>query len=497
MARRLTADQTDRAVGALLGTAVGDALGVPYEYGSRPLDPEPRMLGGGLGRSAPGEWSDDTAMTVAVAEVAATGADLRAEAALDAVGEQFLRWYDDGPPDIGVQTRRVLAATRRRGVAGAASGRGGAPTAGVMRAVAARLHAETGRTAANGSLMRTAAVPLAHLGDPDAVAGAARAVSALTHHDPVAGDACALWSLAVEHAVLTGRLDVRAGLDRVDAGYWAPLLDEAERVEPSHYARGNGWVVGALCAAWSAVSRAGSYADGVARAVSGGGDTDTVAAIAGALLGARYGGSAVPARWRRPLHGWPGYRARDLVRLGVLAARGGGPDADGWPVAATVPSYRGASAALVAHPDDPRVLLGGAGALRPGVADTVVSLCRLGASQVPATTDPSDHVEFWLVDADGANADAAAVVRDAAETVAALRREGKSVLVHCVHAETRTPLVAAAYGALLTGTPAPAALDRVLAVLPSARPRPSLLAALGVDARPDRPGPGGAGRGRR
>ena len=62
--------------------------------------------------------------------------------------------------------------------------------------------------------------------------------------------------------------------------------------------------------------------DGVQRAVAGGGDTDTVAAIAGALLGARFGGSAVPARYRRVLHGWPGFRARDLVRLADLSARG-------------------------------------------------------------------------------------------------------------------------------------------------------------------------------
>ncbi len=468
---RLTSQQTDRAVGSLLGAAVGDALGVPYEYGSRPLDPVPAMHGGGLGNAAPGEWSDDTAMAVCIADVAATGADLRTPAALDEVAARFLRWYDDDPPDIGVQTRRVLGETRRRLRDG-----NGAGAAAVMREVAADLHARTGRTASNGSLMRTAPVALAHLGDPDAITEVARAVSALTHADPVAGDACVLWCLAIDLAVRTGRLDVRVGLDRVDP-MWGPLLDEAERVDPAYYAASNGWVVAALCAAWSAVSRSTSYADGVVRAVAGGGDTDTVAAIAGALLGATYGGSAVPAVWRRPLHGWPGLRARDLVGLAVLAARGGRPDRAGWPSGPTV-DYRRTSGEVAPHPDDPGVLLGGVGALRPGVADAVVSLCRLGNAQVPVTADPRDHVEFWLVDDEDANLDAAAVLLDAAETVRDLRVEGKTVLVHCVHAHTRTPLVAAAYGVLVTGSSPRGALERVAAVLPSARPRRSLTAAL-------------------
>jgi len=69
-----------------------------------------------------------------------------------------------------------------------------------MRQAAADLHARTGRTACNGSLMRTSPVALARLGDPDAIAQAATAVSALTRADPVAGDACVLWCLAIDRA---------------------------------------------------------------------------------------------------------------------------------------------------------------------------------------------------------------------------------------------------------------------------------------------------------
>jgi len=460
---KLDSKQIDSAVGVLVGQAAGDALGVPYEFGTRPLEGEPQMLGGGLGGIAPGQWSDDTEMAVCIAEVAATGTDLRTEGALDRIATGFLRWYADGPPDIGIQTRQVLATTARRG----------APPSATMRQVATELHDKTGRSGGNGSLMRTGPVALAHLGDPAAIAEAARAVSALTHHDPVAGDACALWCLAINHAVGTGELDVRAGLSLVDAGYWAPLLAEAETVEPGHYAHNNGWVVPALLAAWSAISRTSGVVPGLHAAVAGGGDTDTVAAIVGQLLGAAYGASAVPATYRRRLHGWPGLRVRDLHRLAFLTVNGGQDGPDGWPSGADIAAYGNSRRGVVPHPDDDGVLLGAVGAVRPGAAAAVVSLCRMGAGSPQLTgVPPEDHVEFWVVDKENANNDLSGQLLDAARTVRELRGEGKRVLLHCVHAQTRTPVVAAVYGALVTGSSTRAALDRVLAVLPSAAPRP-------------------------
>jgi ADP-ribosyl-[dinitrogen reductase] hydrolase len=79
-------------------------------------------------------------MAVCVAEVAATGADLRSEKALNAVAERFLAWHRHGASDIGAQTAQVLSATARSG--GLAS---------AMSAHAAELHRRTGRTAGNGS----------------------------------------------------------------------------------------------------------------------------------------------------------------------------------------------------------------------------------------------------------------------------------------------------------------------------------------------------------
>ncbi len=192
---RLDAQSTDRAAGVLLGAAVGDALGVPYEFqATLRHDQQPQMIGGGLGPYEPGEYSDDTQMQVCIAEVAATGADLRAAQTLDAIAGNFRRWVKDDASDVGSQTRAVLNA------AGRASG---APGAAMLEA-ARGFTAGNDRSAGNGSLMRTGIVALAHLGDAAAMAEAATAVSALTHPDPDCADACVLWSSGIRTAVLHG-----------------------------------------------------------------------------------------------------------------------------------------------------------------------------------------------------------------------------------------------------------------------------------------------------
>ena len=496
MITKLTTARLDRAAGVLLGMACGDALGAGYEFGP-PLgaDVEVVMEGGGSIGWAPGEWTDDTSMAVAIAEVTAEGADLLSEAAQDRVAARWAGWADTAK-DVGVQTRQVLGSATR-----AARGRGEErPTAADLHAAAAALHRRTGKTAGNGSLMRTAPVALAYLDDPVRLVEAATAMSALTHADPEAGEACALWCLAIRHAVLHGTFaGLKDGLDHLAPGrrdVWAERLRDAEVREPSSFTH-NGWVVEALQGAWSAISRTqtspegavpGFGADHLVRAleaaVRGGRDTDTVAAIAGALLGARWGASAVPSRWRRRLHGWPGLRARELVRLGVLSARHGQPDKDGWPSGSHLDYGLWSDLGVKARdPHDDQVWLSGVAVLAdlPEGVDAVVSLCRLGVDDVPVpAVKPGDHDEVWLVDDDDPdkNPNLDFVLTDAVEAVCALRAEGKTVLLHCVQAQSRTPTVAAIYGARLTGRTARQCLTDIQQVLPGAHPKPVMLAAL-------------------
>ncbi|MER2208681.1 MAG: ADP-ribosylglycohydrolase family protein, partial [Rhodococcus sp. (in: high G+C Gram-positive bacteria)] len=106
---KLTAQQSDRAAGVLLGTAAGDALGAGYEFTYPNTEVTIDMIGGGPFNWALGEWTDDTSMAVSIAEVAATGIDIGGSDGLDAIAAQFIRWYDSKPADIGNQTRAVLS----------------------------------------------------------------------------------------------------------------------------------------------------------------------------------------------------------------------------------------------------------------------------------------------------------------------------------------------------------------------------------------------------
>lgn len=483
MNRTLTAAQTDRAAGVLLGMACGDALGAGYEFGPPlPENAAVTMKGGGGFGWAPGEWTDDTSMAVPIARAIAAGRDLADERVLDDIVTQWVDWARTAP-DVGIQLRAVLSRT--------------APSAAAVSVIAQEHHDRRGRSAGNGSLMRTAPVALACLDDPAGLAVAARAISSLTHFEADAGDACVLWCLAIRHAVLEGELDVRVGLTALPIERrerWAGLIDEAELQEPAYFTR-NGWVVQALQGAWSAISHAPSADAGQLRlaleaAVRGGRDTDTVAAIAGGLVGARWGASAVPGEWRRIVHGWPGLGAADLVRLGVKAVSAGQRVAGSRQARPTRGndsgdenvdySELGDVSTLVRHPHDAGVWLGAAGALEalPEEVDAVVSLCRVRSAQVPERI--RDRVEVRLIDSDdpAKNPNLDFVLTDTVAVIAALRAEGRTVLVHCAQAQSRTPSVAALYAALHRGVPVERALAEVCAVLPVANPKRFLRAAV-------------------
>lgn len=303
-------DLADRAAGCLVGQAYGDALGVPYEYGSRPLDAVPALLGGGLGDYEPGEWSDDTQMAVCVAQAALDvgHTDLTTQAGLDAVAERFEDWYAGRPADVGVQTATVLRDAELLT---------GNPAARLCAAARA-LHERSGRTAGNGALMRTAPIALALHGDRSAIAAAARAVAELTHADPLAGDSCVLWCLAIDAALRGESADPAAQVGALPAerhDQWAAWILAADGATPNTFAE-NGFTVTALQAAWAGIRAAPDFLGAINAAIHAGGDTDTVAAIAGSLAGAVYGLTAFHDERMARVHGWPGLTADDLAEMG-------------------------------------------------------------------------------------------------------------------------------------------------------------------------------------
>ncbi|MCL1801678.1 MAG: ADP-ribosylglycohydrolase family protein [Promicromonosporaceae bacterium] len=324
-------EQLDRAIAVLLGAAVGDALGAGYEFETAPFTGKAEMIGGGLGDFAPYEWTDDTAQTYCVAQAAAEFHDLRTEPALDAIAAGFIRWFRSSPPDVGIQTRAVLKAALNE----KELNRKETPTARQLTEAARQYSNQHRRSAGNGSLMRTSPVALAHLGDAHALVEAAYAVSELTHGDPLAAEACAIWCLLIREAVLLGGIPDPLQL----LGYlpttmaqdrWALHFAEADENPPGTFTP-NGYVVTAVQAAWSAFRHTPippsdpkqHLVDSLNTAIGIGNDTDTVASIAGALLGARWGTAAIPPEWRDKVHGWgntPNQTATG-ADLAVLASR--------------------------------------------------------------------------------------------------------------------------------------------------------------------------------
>lgn len=276
----------DHATGCLLGLAVGDALGTTLEFTERDTRPHhTEMLGGGVFGLAPGEWTDDTAMALALADSLITRGGFDPHDLMD----RFVLWWRDGVYsctgtcfDIGATTQQALSRYRDTGE----------PFAG----------ATDPHTAGNGSLMRLAPVALWTLDDPVAAAALARDQSRTTHGAPQAVEACAFFvgllraalQGAGKAAVLTPRFwRGHPDLEAVAAGSW--------RDKERHAISASGYVIATLEAALWAVARTDSFEDALVLAVNLGGDADTVGAVTGQLAGALYGAQAIPERWLAPL----------------------------------------------------------------------------------------------------------------------------------------------------------------------------------------------------
>jgi ADP-ribosyl-[dinitrogen reductase] hydrolase len=280
----------DKAVGALLGLAVGDALGAPVEgVGADDLKGEhTEMTGGGLFGLRPGQGTGDTEMALRLATslIELGGYDP------DSVLGSYVAWYRTDPPGMSEHMRQVLATVE--------SG------ADAYRATSA-LHFDQGANSGNGAVMRTTPIGIAFAGREGALRDATLADAALTHFDPLAGKVALLhnqvlsWVLTGGPQVVFNQLKDPEWLDdRIEdvvipatagvLGYAVAL----SREEP-------GSALASLAIALAAFFNADDFEKGLVWAVNLGGDTDTNGAVTGALLGARLGASAIPERWLNAL----------------------------------------------------------------------------------------------------------------------------------------------------------------------------------------------------
>lgn len=272
----------DRAIGAFLGLAVGDAVGTTLEFKSRDSYPlHTDMVGGGPFGLKAGQWTDDTSMALALADSLLAGDEFDPADLM----ERFVAWRDDGEYsctgscfDIGGTVASALSRWKRTGD----------PIAG----------STDPQSAGNGSLMRLSPVAIRHWQDRETLRKVAAIQSQTTHGAPEAVSACVAYAdLTADaiagqprHEVLAPRRSKHAGkIETVMRGSWRGAARED--------IGSSGYVAHSLEAALWSIGRTSDFRSAILTAANLGGDADTTAAIAGQLAGALYGASGIPAEW--------------------------------------------------------------------------------------------------------------------------------------------------------------------------------------------------------
>jgi len=275
----------ERAAGAIVGLALGDALGAPFEFRRRHEipDPLPAFELSWMGRP-PGTWTDDTAMA---RNLWTSLLDHGGAFEPGDVLRRHLAWLATDPADAGHQTRLALVEAARG-------------TAEPARAVFERRGPEV--SAGNGSVMYCAPLGVVRAVDPERLEVEAPALSTITHWDGRCRTACLAVTLAMaalvrgeraEHAVVGA---VEAVADREGGEELEFLVGAAGRSRPVD-GPDMGFTLFAAAVALRTVAEAADAEGGLREVVALGGDTDTNAAVAGTLLGARDGRAALPPTW--------------------------------------------------------------------------------------------------------------------------------------------------------------------------------------------------------
>ncbi|MGU5694687.1 ADP-ribosylglycohydrolase family protein [Aeromonas veronii] len=300
------------AQGALVGLAVGDALGTTLEFSQRDSRPALLdMIGGGPFKLAPGQWTDDTSMALCLAD---SLLNCHRHDPIDQL-ERYVRWWRQGENsvtghcfDIGMTVSRALQCYMDQHE----------PYPGL----------QSEHSAGNGSLMRLAPIAIFYssyhsLRDEKAALSnlveMARRSSMTTHRHPLAVSACQVMSLFIDHAMAALAPDENEQpsqhskrsvltLSDLELSLLGTLPAEIAAIVAGSYRnkrrdeiRSSGYVVHSLEAALWAFWHSQSFAQGALLAANLGDDADTVAAIYGQLAGAYYGIDAIPAEWLKKL----------------------------------------------------------------------------------------------------------------------------------------------------------------------------------------------------
>jgi ADP-ribosylglycohydrolase/fructose-1,6-bisphosphatase/inositol monophosphatase family enzyme len=278
-----------RAQGAMLGQVIGDSLGSRVE--GKPAAEIAQLFPGGLrdlGDGGPyhtmaGQPTDDSEMAITLARIIIRERKYDGPKVLDA----YRAWLTSRPVDVGMTTERGLC--------------------GLV----------TTESESNGSLMRVAPIGVWAAGDPALAARTARDDSLLTHANPICLEACAAYCAAIAAGVAGANRDemLEAALKHSKGPAHEAVKRGAKGALPGDFFTHPGWVLVALQNAFYCLHEL-DFEEALVQSVGRGGDTDTNAAIAGALLGALYGREKIPSRWIYPV-----LACRPLAEAGALRPR--------------------------------------------------------------------------------------------------------------------------------------------------------------------------------
>lgn len=291
-----------RLQGCAVGAALGDAFGMPLEFGpALPLNGLVRELV--AGRLPAGTITDDTEMALALAE------SLAAHNPLDPadVAQRFLVWYRSNPPDIGIHTAATLRLIQS-----------GLP----WEQATAQNQAANPSSAGNGSLMRCWPVALANWQQDEKLNAESALQSRITHPHEDCVAACIFTNQMIARLV-RGATPTEAYLACLDVANLPSELAKGIRAAPDRRREelpNSGWVRHTLEAALWALLTTHSFEEAIIQAANLGNDADTTASVTGALAGAAYGLEAIPATWRAQLRGrWPPSAPRAWAEADLLA----------------------------------------------------------------------------------------------------------------------------------------------------------------------------------
>lgn len=269
--------QLNRALGAYLGFACGDALGATVEFMSakqiqKRYGVHSEMTGGGWLALEPGQVTDDTQMALALGQAIIDHQGWN----LQAVADNFLAWLESDPPDVGNTCRRGIVRYRDDG-----------ELIGLPRE----------DEAGNGACMRNLPVVLATLNRPNDFEVWSLEQSRITHHNPLS-DAATLALGRMTNLLIRGE-----GLDACQREAERLVGQYSEFAYKPYPGKASGYIVDTVQTVLHYFFNTDSFESCLIATVNQGGDADTTGALAGMLAGAKYGLELIPERWLERLDG--------------------------------------------------------------------------------------------------------------------------------------------------------------------------------------------------